>query len=124
MKLEIGDKVEKIGKLAFDGCSALSSVEIGAKVTTIETQAFYNCDSLTNIVIGNDVTEVGNYAFYNCKELTNIYYKGEVGEWGEISFGMYNTDLIDAKRYYYSENEPEQEGDYWYYDKKGEVVVW
>ncbi len=123
-KVEIGDSVTRIGKLAFNDCDCLINVEIGENVATIEAQAFYDCDSLTNVTIGNGVTAIGNYTFYNCKSLTSVYYHGTIEEWNEISFGAYNTDLTDAKRYYYSEKEPETEGNYWRYDTNGEIVVW
>ena len=45
-------------------------------------------------------------------------------EWEEIFInGAYNQNLTGARRYYYSDSEPTEEGNYWHY-VDGEIVVW
>ncbi|MBO4323293.1 MAG: hypothetical protein J5836_01380, partial [Clostridia bacterium] len=61
---------------------------------------------------------IGWDAFYGCSGLTKVYYKGMAEEWDNISInneGDYNNYLINATRYYYSEEEPTESGNYWHY---------
>ena len=123
----IPDNVTSIGDYAFYDCSSLTSVVIGNSVTSIGAQAFCFCDSLTSVVISDSVTSIGFAAFYNCRSLTSVYYKGTAEDWSAISIDNtygYNNKLTDATRYYYSESQPTEEGNYWHYDENGNVVVW
>ena len=36
----------------------------------------------------------------------------------------WNNELTNATRYYYSDSQPTEEGNYWHYDENGEVTVW
>ena len=72
------------------------------------------------MTIGNSVTSIGSYAFYNCSSLTNVYYAGTESEWTEIDTG----DLTTSTIYYYSETQPTDDGNYWYYDGDSNVAVW
>jgi hypothetical protein len=74
-------------------------------------------------VIGNSVTSISSYAFSGCSSLTEVYYNGTAAEWNSISIGAYNDRLKNATRYYYSENQPTEEGHFWHW-VDGEVVVW
>ena len=74
-KVTIGDKVTKIGYLAFSGCANLTSVIIGNSVTEIGAQAFEKCESLTSITIPNSVTSIGSQAFRACNSLISFYGK-------------------------------------------------
>ncbi|MBQ8428189.1 MAG: hypothetical protein IJX18_02920 [Clostridia bacterium] len=68
--------------------------------------------------MGVGVEEIGNYAFQYCSSLTEVYYKGTASEWGAISIDSWgNTDLTNATRYYYVENEADvpTDGNYWHY---------
>ena len=91
---------------------------------SIGNSAFYNCSSLTSVVIGGSVTSIGDWAFVACSSLTSVYYQGTASEWSAISIASnLNYDLTNATRYYYSETEPTEEGNYWHY-VDGEVTVW
>ncbi len=93
-------------------------------VASIGVCAFINCSSLTIIIIPESITSIGNSAFSGCNGLTSVYYKGSSENWDNISIGQYgNTYLTNAARYYYSEAEPTEEGNYWRY-VDGEIVVW
>ncbi len=111
----IFNNINIIGSKAFYNCQKLSTVTIPYSVTNIGEMAFYNCGSLTSITIGNRVTSIGERAFYNCYNLNTVYYTGTEYEWGDISIYGENFYLTDATRYYYSESEPTEAGNFWHY---------
>ena len=119
----IGDSVASIGSYTFSGCSSLTSVVIGDSVTSIGASAFESCSSLASLVIPDSVTYIGSYAFYFFSSLTKVYYNGTAAEWSHIYIGSNNYSLTNATRYYYSESEPTEEGNFWHW-VNGEVVVW
>ncbi len=85
-------------------------------VKEIRRFAFLNCTNLKSVTIGDSVTAIGNSAFANCNRLTNVYYEGNENDWNKISIGGNdNYYLTSATRYYYSENQPTDEGNYWRY---------
>ena len=54
---------------------------------------------------------------------STVFYMGTAEDWAKISIAEYNENLISAMRYYYSENEPEENGNYWHYDRDGVTPV-
>ena len=75
-------------------------------------------------MLGGGVAVIGDAAF-NCLALGDVYYKGTAEDWAEMDISEeYNGDLRAATRYFYSEEAPTEEGDYWRYDENGEIVVW
>ena len=117
----IPTSVTTIERYAFAHCSNLTSVIIPDSVTKLEAFAFHACWDLTSVVIGDGVTTIDSCAFSLCESLTTIYYKGMDSNWNKMSIGWDNDYLINATRYYYSENE--QSG-CWHYDENGNVVLW
>ena len=111
----IPDSVTSIGNGAFLSCASLESVAIGNSVTSIGNYAFADCSSLTGVTIPDSVTSIGEWAFSGCSSLTSVYYTGTATEWGEVSISLNNSDLTSATRYYYSESEPTESGNYWHY---------
>ncbi len=117
--------VTSIGAYAFYGCSGLMNITIPNGVTNIGESAFQSCGNLKSITIPNSVTSIGNTVLFNCEGLTSVYYKGTEEEWNDINIGLYNNGkLEEVTRYYYSETEPTTDGNYWYYDNDGNIVVW
>ena len=121
--ISIPDSVTSIGSYAFSDCYSLTSITIPDSVASIGSYAFYHCDNLTSITIPSSVTSIGNNAFYFCIRLHTVYYTGTESEWNAISIGSDNSSLTYATRYYYSETEPTEEGNFWHY-VDGEIVVW
>ena len=117
----IPDSVTEIGDRAFYSCNNLTSVVIPDSVTSIGSSAFESCSSLTSIEIPDSVTSIGNFAFHSCSSLVRVCYKGSASDWAMID-GFYYVNLTDATVYYYSESQPTDEGNYWYYDKSGEKL--
>ena len=94
-------------------------------IAAIPNYAFRNCNLITSIIISDSVTKIGNYAFYGCSSLDVVYYIGTESDWAEISIGSNNGDLTAATRYYYSETQPTEEGNFWHYAEDGVTpVIW
>ena len=120
-----------IGSATFYGCSALTGVVIPEGVSIVGASAFYGCTRLQWVVIPESVQSIGYMAFFGCSGLGDVYYEGAASKWTDISMNVANTALIDARRYDYSETEPElnvdgtaYDGDYWRYGANGQPVVW
>lgn len=123
--IEIPDSVTSIGNYVFGACSSLATITIPIRVTSISKSLFIGCSSLTSVTIVGKVTNVGESAFYYCDKLTTIYYNGTAEDWANVTIGSNNTPLTSATVYYYSEEEPTADGDYWHYDTDGVTpVVW
>ena len=124
VEVTIGEGVTSINYRAFRYCISLVDIVIPDGVAMIGEEAFYGCENLESVVIGSSVTDIEASAFKHCDMLTNVYYKGSAEEWENITVGVSNEKLIGATRYYYSEDKPTEEGNYWHYDENGKVVVW
>ncbi|MGN0824125.1 MAG: leucine-rich repeat protein [Candidatus Coproplasma sp.] len=95
----------------------------GSVCESIGDYAFYNCSGFTSITIPASITSIGTYAFYNCSGLTSVYYSGTAEAWGSIEICSKNNALTSATIYYYSETEPTEKGNFWYY-VDGNIVFW
>ena len=116
-------QLTSIGGCAFSGC-AFASITLPERLTTIEANAFEWCAKLTSIVIPASVTRIEMEAFYPCDSLATVYYCGTASEWSGIYIGSDNYELNAATFYYYSAVRPTDDGNYWYYNQNGEIVVW
>ena len=105
--IEIPASVETIGKSAFQGCKALTTVtfEKGSQLKIIEGDrnydygvedcgAFQNCTSLTAIEIPASVAIIEDGAFHNCTALTTVTFeKGSQLKtiWGDSCYGAFTN---------------------------------
>ena len=121
--ITIPDSVTSIGDYAFYGCSGLTSITIPDSVTSIGVYAFSGCSGLTYITIPDSVTSIGGNAFSGCSGLVAVYYEGTASSWDSIATSNGNTNLTDAARYYYSEIQPTQTGNWWHRED-GVPVAW
>ena len=103
--------------------SGVVNVIIPESFTTINDYAFYSCSGLESVTIPDSVTSIGSDAFYGRTSLTEVYYSGTAAEWNKISISFSNDYLQNATRYYYSETQPTEEGNFWHW-VDGEVAVW
>ena len=83
-------KATTIGKNAFWGCSALTTVSL-PEATGISRDAFYNCSSLTSFFFGNTPPEVDSNAIVgNTPTSATYYYTG--GDFDSFTMrGHYRT---------------------------------
>lgn len=122
-ELVVPEGVTSISDRAFYNCDSLTSVTVPNGVASIGASAFYDCSNLVNIILPDTVLTIGNSAFNWCLKIATVYYNGTVADWSAISIGASNDALNNATRYYYSESEPTEEGNFWHY-VNGEIVVW
>ncbi|MEG9430397.1 MAG: leucine-rich repeat domain-containing protein [Christensenellaceae bacterium] len=110
---------------AFHSCTWLTSIIIPDSVKSIGDSAFFQCASLTSIIIPDSVINIGKDIFANDHYLSSIYYTGTMEAWNNILINSENYNLNRATRYYYSDTEPTEEGNYWHYDTDGVTpVIW
>lgn len=115
--------VTSIGSYAFY-YSQSETVVIPEGVTSIEAQAFFHADKMSSIVISNTVTGVRRCAFDQCSALKTVYYYGSAEQENDLSVHREgNMYFKAAERYYYSETQPAEEGNYWRY-VDGIPVAW
>ena len=107
------------GYKTFYNCDSLTNLIIGDDITIIDSSLFESCDNLKNVVLGISVTKISLGAFYDCPNISNVFYKGTQ----TISIEGANESIIEATKYYYSETEPIEEGNYWHY-VDGVVTIW
>ena len=96
---------------------------------SIYSFAFCNNSSLKTIVIPVSVTDIGyqsGYTFYKVT-LEKIFYEGTKEQFYKIN-GLYvsgnDTAILNATKYFYSEEAPtDTENNYWHY-VNGEIVIW
>ena len=118
----IPNSIISIKMYAFAGCSKLTHITIPDSVTFIDSEAL-SFEGMTSVIIGKNVSDIYYKAFINCKNLTTVYYKGSAADWTRIQIYNDNNYLKNAVRYYYSEEEPTDNGNYWHY-VDGVVTVW
>jgi len=77
-----GLPVTRIGGLAFNNQSSVTSVALPVSITSFESGlapaggAFGFCTGLTNLAIPNSVTNIGDYAFVFCTHMVGVYFQG------------------------------------------------
>ena len=71
---DLNTKLDTIGKDAFNGCAALTSISLPKSTTTIEDRAFSNCEALTSVTLPADgkLQTIGVNAFGGCVKLKRI----------------------------------------------------
>lgn len=145
--VELPEGVLSIGDLAFYFCTELESINIPEGVTAIKIGAFQHCRNLKSLVLPETLTEIGQFAFSltglqsivlpkslkviaegafeRCKKLEYVYYAGTEEEFDEIEIADGDNEFFEnATKYFYSEEKPSDDGDYWYYDEDGDIAEW
>lgn len=77
-----------------------------------------NCRYVQDVVLSNSITE----AYLNVEEVTNLYYEGTQAEYEAMTqkpYNYYNSTTI----YYYSEEKPTEEGNFWRWAADGVTPI-
>ena len=93
--ITIPDSVTYIGDYAFLQCSSLSRIILPRGITTIENSTFSNCYNVSSVTIPDSITVIGDCAFELCTNLTSITIPGSVETIGSKAF-MDCTNLTDV----------------------------
>lgn len=121
-KIVLSDNLTEIPDFAFSYCG-ITAITIGSKVEQISYSSFYGCEQLESVVIPASVTKIESYAFYRCSALNTVYYAGNADGWSKIKIGKNGNDILNAEVYYYCEEQPTQEGNFWRY-ANGKPAKW
>lgn len=118
-RIALPDNLTIISERLFSNCANLKSIYLHEGILEIREAAFAACKGISEITIPYSVETIDFSAFRNCSSLTTIYYSRSKEEFD--IFDLFETGLYDLYLnsevviYYYSENEPTNEGDYWHY---------
>ena len=83
-------KLGRVGKSAFNGCTALSSVALNSSLLKIGSYAFRNCRALTSINLPASVKECSAYFVDGCSNLQTISVNGNNSYYTSIKGVLYN----------------------------------
>lgn len=76
-----------VGRLAFLGCSRITTVRFTSDVTEIGYGAFNGCSSLVNLVFDGSLQYLGDYAFASCSSLPSVLIPAGCEYLGNFAFG-------------------------------------
>ncbi len=107
-----GVPVTSINQNGFKGV-ALTSVYVPEGVTYIGSYAFDWIKDIKWVHIPSTLTMADNGVFPNAIGI--VYYGGTEENWANINIRTLNSGLTDAPRYYYSETQPTEDGNFWHY---------
>ena len=82
--VELGEDITRIGKFAFAGCAALTSITIpdNSKLKEIGTSAFMQTSKLKSISLPNTLTHIDDI-YIASKE---IHFRGTASQWESLSY--------------------------------------
>lgn len=110
-------KMQVLSERVFAGCGALQEIYFGQNnsLSTIKTDAFNGCAELSTIELSS-ITKIEDDAFCGCSISTA--YVGADEDWNSIEISESEKSVFSkAQIYFYSENEPEERGFFWKWDK-------
>lgn len=85
-KVDVPDRITRLGGSAFMYCANLEEVHLGKGITTIPEYAFNSCTRLRSLVIPDGVTEVAYAALAYCENLDSVVVGAAVQSVGKQAF--------------------------------------
>lgn len=109
--------------------SSVKTIVITEGIEEITDYAFNGLSYVENIVVPLTVTKIKEDVFHKCYNLKSVYFSGSQEQWDSIEIAetnstSYATGLKNATIYYYSPSNPNQDGNYWYYDENNNIKYW
>ncbi|MDE6355692.1 MAG: leucine-rich repeat domain-containing protein [Clostridia bacterium] len=121
--VKLSANLQKVSSQTFYGCSNLTEITIPNSLTELSSGMFYKCKKLKTVILGKDLTSISEFAFERCPSLESIYFGGTEQQWEELNKPYEIHYLENVNIYFYSETEPEGEGNFWHY-VNDEPVMW
>ncbi len=122
--LTILEGATQISPYAFYRNTKIESIIIPDGLTMLGSYAFYDCINLKSVYIPESVRTIRERTFYNCTKLADVYYAGTETEWASVSISATgNAPLDSVAIYYYNEESPTVEGNFWHY-VDGVITKW
>lgn len=122
----ISDGVEIIEQHAFSNCINLSEIRLPNTLKELHGGAFYRC-AVENVIIPSSVEVFKGQVFNECKNLSQVFYEGSMAKMTEIlsnpAFEKNPLFTVGAVIYCYSEEKPNEEGNFWRYID-GAPAIW
>ena len=91
-------KLRRVGKSAFNGCTALSSVTLNSSLLKIGSFAFRNCRALTSINLPASVEECSTHFVDGCSNLQTIFVNGSNNYFSSYMGILYNKAMTELIR--------------------------
>ena len=89
----------------------------GKPVTSISNEAFKNINDIESVLFGINIITIETDAFLGCDSLQIIYFEGNENDWHNNN--NFTDQFLNVNIYYYSAEEPDSIGNYWFYDNDG-----
>lgn len=93
----IPSSVKEIEYASFRDCKSLKQILLPTGLTKIDSYAFNNCSKLESIFIPQALNKIEYHAFEGCASLADAYYQGTQEQWNQISIGIKNDELLNAR---------------------------
>ncbi len=94
-RVRIGEGVERIGKFAFDGCIALTTLSTPDSLIELGNVAMYECTALKEIYLREGLERISTTAFTGCYNLKTVHYSGDKESYSEIeNSGGFSTFTV------------------------------
>lgn len=136
-RVRLPSDLTEIPDSTFSNCYKLLQIQIPDGVRTIGYSAFSNCQSLEEVIMPDGLTEIANRTFFHSliirlvvpvtvKKIgfgairamltteTKIYYAGTKEQWEDVVVDEDN-EVSAENVYFFSEEQPQSEGNYWHY---------
>lgn len=127
------DNISVIAESVFEGCTNLTSVVLPSALKKIQKNAFLGCTSLKTVYykgekknfdpLGAQHTDYFSGKISVGDELYDLSGVERVYCNGKVKIEDWNDSILVTDWYYYSEEKPTENGNYWHY-VDGEPTVW
>jgi hypothetical protein len=108
----------------IDEMRGVKNVIIPMEVYKLDENSFAGCTTLLSVVMHPYMGIISEGAFANCTSLTAIYCTGTQEAWDNNVVNNEHCIVPDVSVYFYSETEPTEDGNFWYYDENNNITVW
>lgn len=128
-KITFNEGLEEVGMFAFSETN-ITNVTLPKSLKSVLDDAFGNNVKLFSVVFSDVVETFKTYVFNSCPNLSTIFCGGDMTAWKTLFKNLessknytYEKNFSSATIYYYIENRPTEDGNYWHY-VNGVPTIW